>query len=63
MSEELKAIEALADALGFDLVRIVERYEVSVAFAGEKGVITDRREGKCWRSRVRYECNKKKLEE
>jgi len=61
MSEEIKAIEALADALGFELVRKIDRYEVYGDFAGQKGVLVD--EGKCYRLRTWFECNPKQLEE
>ena len=63
MSDELKAIEALANALGFDLVKKVDRYEVHNSFAGAKDVESDIKTGKCYRFRTWYECNKKEVDE
>ena len=62
MSEELKAIDALADALGFDLVKKFDRYEVSAEYSGIRGITLDT-DGKCYQVRSWFECNPKQLEE
>jgi hypothetical protein len=57
VSEELKAIEALASALGFDLIKKTDRYPVSNQLAGQPGVHTEVGTGECYRIRTWFECN------